>query len=163
MMLRLRHLISNEHGVTLLEMLIGISILVMGVTMVASPATAVLRQNGDWRADLIAINSLQLAAGWVAKDIVNTSVISLVDAEAPVDTMTLDWTDLASTAHRAVYALSGSDLVRTFDGAPLVIGRGVTVAEFSLNSQLVTFTMTLNAASGTTDSKTSTHLLRVLP
>jgi hypothetical protein len=162
-MMRLRHLISNEHGVTLLEMLIGISILVMGVTMVASPAAAVLRQNGDWRADLIAITTLQLATGWVAKDIVNTSVISLVDAEAPVDTMTLDWTDLASTAHTAVYSLSGSDLVRTFDGAPFVIGRGVTVAEFSLDGQLVTFAMTLNAASGTTDTKTSTHLLRVLP
>ncbi len=162
-MMRLRHLISNEHGVTLLEMLIGISILVMGVTMVASPATAVLRQNGDWRADLTAVNSLQLAAGWVAKDIVNTSVISLVDAGAPVGTMTLDWTDLASTSHTAVYALSGSNLVRTFDGAPFVIGRGVTVAEFSLDGQLVTFSMTLNAASGTTDTKTSTHLLRVSP
>jgi hypothetical protein len=162
-MTRIQRALANERGVTLLEMLLGVGILVVGLTMVASPASAVLRQDEAWRADLTATNTLQLAAGWVAKDVVNATAISLVDGAGPVDTMTLGWTDLASVAHTAVYALSGSDLVRTFDGGALVIGRGVSLAEFSLGSQLVTFSMTVDAASGTTDSKTSMHLLRMLP
>jgi hypothetical protein len=159
----LSRFVTNERGTTLLEMLLGIGILVTGLTMVASPASAVLRQNGDWRADLSATNALQSSAGWVAKDVVNTTAISLVDAAPAVDTVTLGWTDLASAAHTAVYALSGTDLVRTYDGVDLVIARGVTVADFSLSGQLVTLSMTLAAATGTTDSKTSLHRLRVLP
>ena len=162
-MATITRLIRNERGTTLLELLIGIGILVSALTLVASPSASVLRQDDDWRADITAINTLQSTANWVAKDVVNATSISLVDGAGALDTMTLGWTDLASVAHTSVYSLISTDLVRTFDGTALVIGRGVTVAEFSLSGQLVTFSMTLDAASGSTDSKTSTHLLRVLP
>ena len=159
---RLRRRFRTEAGVTLVEALIAIGILTAALTMVGMPLSAALNKDEDFRAELGATTTLRRASGWVSRDAFTAETISVLDSSAPVDTMTVDWLDTGGVPHNASYNVWGSDLVRTIDGAPFVVARGVNTVAFSRAADLLTFALDVQAASGSTDNVTSYFLLRSL-
>ena len=77
--------------------------------------------------------------------------------------MTLSWTAADLTPHTAIYSLSGTELVRDFDGVISVAARRVATTSFDLAGDILTFTLAVNASSGTTDTAVHNILLRRLP
>ena len=153
----------DEGGVTLMETVIAIGILALALTMVGLPLSAALREGDEWRDDLSATTTLRQASGWVARDAFNAEVLSVGDGSPPADSLTIDWLDTGGAPHTVSYTLSGNDLVRDLDSSALIVGRRVNSVSFSRAAELLTFDMQVDAASGTTDSITSYHLLRSLP
>ena len=151
-----------EDGFTLVEAVIAIGIMTMALTMVGSPLINALRYDESWRDGITATTTLQRVSTWMAKDTINATAVSLSDGADPVNTVTLDWNDLDGTPRTSTYTVSSGNLVRTADGENLIIARRVTLVEFSRDGHLLTFTLEVDAATGTTDSKTSAHLLRSL-
>ena len=154
---------SGERGVTLLETLIAIGIITMGLTMVGGPLFGALATDDEWREDVNATAAWRRAGAFVARDGANAETTSLADGAAPVGAATLSWTDSAAAPHTAGYALSNAMLIRTLDGAPLVVARRVVDAGFSRSGDLMTFTIEVDSGGGSTETATASVLLRSLP
>ena len=157
-----RSLLRSQSGVTLAEMIVVIGIMTLALTMVGSPLFASLRRDEQWRADITATTTLQRVGNWVAKDTINAESVSVADGAPAADNLTASWNDLGGAPHSAGYALNGVNLIRTYDGASQVIGRNVTLVEFTRVANILTFTVGVAGASGSIDVKTSSHLLRSL-
>lgn len=153
---------SGERGVTLLETLIAVGIITMALTMVGGPLFGALATDSEWREDVSATAAWRRAAAFVARDGANAETTSIADGAQPATAATLSWTDPASTAHTASYVLSNALLIRTLDGTPLVIARGVVDVGFSRSGDLMTFTIEVDSGGGTTESATASVLLRTL-
>lgn len=153
---------SDERGVTLMETLIAIGILTMALAMVGGPLFGALAHDGDWREDVSATAAWRRAGALVARDGANAETTSLADGAGPVAAATLSWTDSAALPHTASYALTGAMLVRTLDGAPLVVARRVVDVGFSRSGDLLTFTIEVDAGGGSTETATASVLLRSL-
>ena len=151
---------QSERGATLMETVAAVGIMVMALTMVGLPLASALQQDEEWRADLIATGTLSRASGWVSRDAFAGETISLADGSGPVDSLRLDWFDTLGAPHTATYTVDGSNLTRTYDGAGLIIARAVNSAGFTRAGELLTFTLDVDGATGTTDSITSYFLLR---
>ena len=153
---------SNERGVTLLETLIAIGIITMALTMVGGPLFGALATDDEWREDVSATAAWRRAGAFVARDGANAETTSLADGAAPVDGATLSWTDPAAAPHTAEYALSNALLIRTLDGAPLVVARQVVDVGFSRSGDLMAFTIEVDSGGGSTETAAASVLLRSL-
>ena len=153
---------SNERGVTLIETLISIGILTMALTMVGGPLFGALSHDGAWREDVSATAAWRRAGALVARDGANAETTSIADGAGPVAAATLSWTDSAAASHTASYGLSNANLVRTLDGAPLVVARRVVDVGFSRSGNLLTFTIEVAAGGGSTRTATAAVMLRSL-
>jgi len=71
-----------------------------------------------------------------------------LDEGVPSDTLTMSWTDQSTSFpdpenphepvdHTILYALSGTNLMRTYDSTPRVVGRNITAIEFTRNGDYV--------------------------
>lgn len=160
-MRRILRRFSAQNGFTLAESLVAIGIMTVCLTMVGSPLVNALRHDADWRDSITATTALQRINAYIARDAIKAETISLVSGGDAVSTVTLDWEDLGGVPRSATYSLVGSDLVRTFDGQDFIVARGVTLIQFTRSSNLITFTVSVEAA-GTVNVKTATHLLRSL-
>jgi hypothetical protein len=81
----------------------------------------------------------------------------LVDGAAPVSSMTLSWTDWSQDGgvpHSVTYGLSGTELLRTYDGQTLTVGHYVTSVGFSLSGQALFVTITSEGRTGVSNTKT---------
>lgn len=153
---------SNERGVTLLETLIAVGIITMALATVGGPLFGALAHDGEWREDVSATAAWRRAGSLVARDGANAETTSIADGAGPVAAATLSWTDSAAAPHTASYALSNANLVRTLDGAPLVVARRVVDVGFSRSGGLLTFTIEVDAGGGSTETATASVMLRSL-
>lgn len=161
-MRRFTRRLRPQEGVTLLETIIAVGIMSVALTMVGSPLVGALMHDEEYRNDLSAITALQAAHARVSKDAINSETVTVDAGADPVDTATFAWEDLGGTPHSAIYAIADGDLVRTFDGANQTVARRVESIAFSRTTNVLTFTIVVYGATGTTDSKTSTMFLRSL-
>lgn len=150
----------DQRGVTLAETVLAIGIITMALGMVGGPLFAVLASNDERRDDTSATVAWRRASAYVARDAVNTETTSLLNDATPVGTLTLSWTGADGGPHTASYSLAGDSLVRTFDGAPLVVARRVTAVEFSRSGRLLTFAIEVQAGEGSSESITARMLMR---
>ena len=145
---------------TLAETVVAIGIITMALGMIGGPLFPVLVSNEERRDDTSATVNWRRASAYVARDAVNAETTSLLDDVAPVDTLTLGWTNADDVPHTVGYTLSGDSLVRTFDGAPLVVARRVTAVEVSRSGGLLTFAIEVQASEGSSQSITARTLMR---
>ncbi len=118
---------SNQKGVTLVELLIGIGVaaLVVGAAVaVWLQLTTVSSRNSDYA---VAYAQVQNAGDWVSRDAVQITVAPTF-GDGNGFPVTLEWDDWDGTAHQVVYTLEGAsgELRRTVDGgSPILVAQHI--------------------------------------
>ena len=84
------------------------------------------------------------AARRISQDGMMAENTNLTDGAAPVNQLTLTWTeqyDFANIPHSCNYSLSGTELRRNYDGIESILARNISKVEFSQVGQLLTVTI----------------------
>ncbi len=157
----------NQRGFTLIEILVSAAVSGMVIAVVIpivfqlTVGSVRVTEKGS------VIVSLDQAAHWLNRDLVQAQTTDLVDGADPVSQMTLTWTDLTIWAneeeedysHSITYALSGTQLMRTYDGGQQTIaGRNIAKVEFSLVGRSITVLFESSQDSQPPISLTRTYL-----
>ena len=141
----IKRLFSGQRGFTLVEMIVALGI--MGIIVPALGLAIFQMTNFTSRgnAQLATNDDLGVSMRWLDRDIQMAQTTDLVDAAPPVGSLTLNWTDEfggAAAPHTTVYSLVGTELTRTYDGNTHSIARDVSSVQFSIQSKLLTVTLT---------------------
>ena len=145
--------IPDTRGMTLVEVLVGISLLVIVSTATVSGLFHATSTQGTVMDDGIAIHGLRNGLGWIAQDVRKAQEMDLEDGAPAAQSMTLSWTNHyqdEDTEHTVVYDVQGDRLVRTLDGASHTVVRGVVSASFTLSGSTVHAEVTVDAGRDTT-------------
>ena len=153
----------NQRGVTLIETLVALALVGMVTSLSGSALFQFLTQPQRQSGNTVAAYDVRNAAAWVLRDAQMAQTTDLVDEAAPVFSLSLGWTDPAlegGASHTVTYALSGSTLLRTYDGQGLAVAHHVQSAGFSLSGSSIFFTVTSQAQRGKDIQKTYRALIR---
>lgn len=158
----LKKLIASSTGFTLLEVAVALGIMSLAVGMVGTAIFQTQSIQRYWQDDAIATKDLRHSGSWLARDVLNAETTNLVDGNPPVNTVTVNWTDSASVSHTAIYSLSGTTLMRNFDGVQNVLADRVVSVGFSLSSKVLTFSLEVQSSRGGTETINLQTYLREL-
>lgn len=147
----------KQKGYTLIELLVVIAITGVIVTVVGSSIVLIMRGGPQITEKSTAMADIDSVAHWLTRDLILAQTTSLTDGAPPVSSMTMSWSDLTAWAgdegsveHSASYALSGTELLRDYDGEETIVGRHITNVGFSIEGKM--FTVTLTSCPGWTGS-----------
>ena len=138
----------KQKGFTLIEVLVALAI--SGMLMVGIVLSIFQVSWGNIRTNdhITALTDVNYAALWLKKDIQMAQDTSLTDG-IPQSSVTLTWTDFTSFEegnknHSSSYALSPgtTNLTRTYDGTPRVIGRQITSIGFTQDGKVINVAIT---------------------
>ncbi len=148
----MKRLLKGQKGTTLLELIIGISILggVMSAIGVASANALSTQRNviGDG----VAVLELRKGLSWFSSDMKKAQNTDLVDGATPAASVTATWIDQfqgIDVQHSATYAVVGDSLVRTYDGIALTVARGVSAASFYRSGKTIHVQIDVTVTPGT--------------
>ncbi len=144
---------SRQLGFTLVELTagIGLSALIGGVMVTAIFELNKASVNGQ--AQQAVTVQVRAATLWLERDISRAASSNVPDPGAPVATAQFDWTD-ESGAHVCIYALTGTDLIRTCDGTPSSVARYISGLQFTRSGSLLNVGFTATAPIGAGKSET---------
>ena len=136
----------RERGFTLIEILVAMAIGGLLVPVVVSGIFAVTRGTQQINTDLVILQDIDGASTWINRDLsqaLTTDVVS-EDPLGPVNHMRVDWIDLTgwategAEAHYAEYTLSGSNLLRDYNGTSQIVARRISSIAFSHVDDFIT-------------------------
>lgn len=156
----------RQRGFTLVELLVALAI--GSVVLTGSLLTFEQVFSGTIRArnQTIAVNDVNFAAARIKRDIEMAQTTNLTDA-VPQTSVTLTWIDYSQfasenvTPHSSTYTLSGTQLLRNYDGTVSIIGRNTTSIGFTLNGRVITTSITATGVSVQQRSKTLVFSMRM--
>ena len=149
----------RQKGFTLVEVLVVLAVsgvLLTGlITSIFQVATFTDRSNSQ----VVALTDLNHAALSIKKDLQMTQNTDLAD-NVTQSSVWLGWTDYTSfetgnMTHSSSYALSGTELQRTYDGTVGIAGRNITYLSFTQNGRVINVVIT---AAGSRDPQQSETL-----
>ena len=138
----------NQKGFTLIEILVVMmisSLVIVGV--VASMfqiSWGIVRTNDQ----LVALNDINSIVPWLKRDIQFAQYSDLTPEAPPQSSLSLHWLDLSffsteeSIVHDSDYSLSGTDLLRTYDGMTRTIGRNIASIGFTQDGYKISCSIT---------------------
>lgn len=139
----------NQKGSTLLELLLVIAITGVIVPVVSASFVQIMRGRADIAERSVAMTDIDNAAHWLTRDLVLAQTTNLVEGASATSNMTINWSDRTAWAgdegtvnHSASYALSGTQLLRNYNGEETIVGRYLTNAGFSVDGKMFTITLT---------------------
>ncbi len=148
----------RQKGFTLVEVLVVLAVsgvLLTGlITSIFQVATFTDRSNSQ----VVALTDLNHAALSIKKDLMMTQNTDLTDVSQ--SSVWLGWTDYTSfetgnLTHSSSYVLSGTELLRTYDGTVGIAGRNITSVGFTKNGRVIDVVIT---AAGSSDPQRSETL-----
>lgn len=139
----------RQKGFTLVELLVALGVsatLIVGALLTFHQIVlGTTRSNSQ----VVALTEVHQAALSIKKDIYMAQNTNLVDGElVPQSSVGLNWIDCTSFEpeeyrnHSSTYALSGTQLLRTYDGTVSVVGRHITSVGFTQNNRFVNVSIT---------------------
>ena len=148
---------TRSAGFTLIELVVALGVLAMVVGTAGSGIFQVLSFEQYWQDDVNATVDLRRAGSRFAGDALNAE-----DAKdslglrvacppgAPASLVVLSWTDTAGGSHTATYSISGTSLVRVFDGQLNEMARRVVAGslQVSLCGRLLTMDLQVEGGRG---------------
>ena len=138
----------RQKGFTFVELLL---VMAIGAVLMAGMVTSIFqvsRGTVSSRDKVVALTDSDYASLWLRKDLQMVQSSDLTDGDPPESSVTLYWTDFTSWAapetrdHSSHYALSGTDLVRTYDGAASIVARNITSVGFTRDGRVITCDIT---------------------
>lgn len=148
----------RQKGFTLLEQLVVLSITGVIVLVVAASYILIWKGRTDIVQTDVALTDIDGAVHWLSRDLVLAQTTNLTDGGAAVSSVNMTWSDLTHWAgdagtvdHSAIYTLSGTTLLRTYDGDVSTVGRHLTNFGISISGRM--FTVTLTSQPGLPGSK----------
>lgn len=157
---------DNQKGFTFIEVIIVIAIVGMLAPVISGSIIQIIRGTDRNNTMVIALADIDHAASWLNQDLLMAQTTNLVYGQ-PADlvvggNVTLSWTDYydgQATAHQSLYYLSGTRLMRNYDGQVANIASYISKAKFSRDAsgKMVTFTLTSFPESVSGRSETRTY------
>lgn len=158
----------------MIEALVGISIMAIIVSVMASGVTLAFKAAYFQRTGATAVDEGRRMIPVITKDLQVATQTDLVDGAPPVSlgpgtdlTITHQEPDplVGGGPYTIVYSLVGSDLVRSLDGTPRTVARHVLAATFSLSGSVFTVTLTTQSEGNTRSEATNTWVVyqRIVP
>lgn len=139
---------NSSSGFTLIEVVVALA---------GSEICQVLSFQQYWQNDLTATVDMRRAGSRFAGDALNAEdakdsldVRVACPPAATASSVSLSWTDTADVTHTAAYSISGSSLVRVFDGQQNEMARRVVAGslQVSLCGQMLTMDMQVEGGRG---------------
>lgn len=142
----------RQKGFTLIELLV---VMAVGGVIMAGALGAIYQViwgTARSNSQVVALTDVNQAALAIKKDLQMTQSSNLTDG-VPQSSAGLAWVDYTSfadadnqTAHNSSYtfsyALSGTQLRRTYDGTESIVGRNITFLEFTKNGRVINVVIT---------------------
>ena len=132
---------ARQKGMTLLELTAAMAIAAIIVLGVVSLIYSEARGTAVARTSVTAGHEISYAARWLSQDGWMAESTNLVDGADPVDHLTLNWierSDFANIPHCCSYYLSGTQLLRDYDGTVQTVAGKISNLEFSQVGSLIT-------------------------
>jgi hypothetical protein len=126
---------------TLLELMAAMAIAAIIMLGVISLVYSEARGTAVARTSVTAGHEISYAARWLSQDGWMAESTNLVDGADSVDHLTLNWIerrDFANIPHCSSYYLSGTQLLRDYDGTVQAVAGKISNLEFSLVGSLIT-------------------------
>ena len=153
----LNRLFTGSSGFTLVEVSVALAILSLGVGLVGTSIFQVFDIQRYWQDQRVATKETRHAAIWFARDALKAKATDLADSGPPVDRVILT---LASGD--VTYRRSGNTLIREADGNQNVVAQDVVSIGFSIDGEVVTFTVEVTASGGNTETINLQNYLRMM-
>lgn len=132
---------TGQTGMTLLELTAAMAIAAIIVLGVVSLIYSEARGTAVARTSVTAGHEISYAARWLSQDGWMAESTNLVDGADPVDHLTLNWIErleFADIPHCCSYYLSGTQLLRDYDGTVQTVAGKISNLEFSQVGSLIT-------------------------
>ncbi|MBM2826974.1 MAG: hypothetical protein HW403_1038 [Dehalococcoidia bacterium] len=170
-------MMRGQKGYTLVEVMVGMVV----TTIVLGALTNVMLRVGQGfdtsNSQLTVYRQIEIAASFISGDINMAKYSDLAEGASITVSSSVgtgfDWTDYyqdANFGHRAYYYISGSDLVRDYDGVVTTVGKSLSNVTFSRGTtaagtdRLITVTFTSSAIEGPVNfSQAKTFQFRLRP
>jgi prepilin-type N-terminal cleavage/methylation domain-containing protein len=165
---------GNQGGYTLIEALVGIAVMAIIVSVMASGVTQAFRAAYFQRTGATAVDEGRRLIPVVTRDLQVATQTNLIDGNPPISLA--PGTDLTITqqepdpavgvgSYTIVYSLVGSELVRSLDGTPRTVARHVASAQFSVSGAVYTVSLTTQSEGNTRSEATNTWVVyqRTIP
>ena len=132
----------DQHGFTLVELLVSIGILAVVAPLLAAGMFQILTSTERGRAGFEAQADTRNASAWMSQDIVMAQQAEIPGSNTGCSNSraTFTWLDWVAdpgsgSKHTVSYCLEENQLLRFYDcGAPVVIGRNMDSVEFSITT-----------------------------
>lgn len=138
----------RQKGFTLVEVLVVMAVGGILMTGIVVGIFQVFWGTSRSTSQVTALTDIDRAALAIKKDLMMTQSTNLADnSPIPQSSVTLTWTDYSGWAstdsnHSSSYALSGTNLVRTYDGVSSNVSRYITSVGFTRNGGFITVIIT---------------------
>ena len=137
----------NQKGFTLIEIMAVMAVGGMIMTVALLSIYQVVWGSARTNDQVAALTDVNYASLWIKKDLQMAQYTDLTEG-VPQSSVVLSWIDNTgwagdnATHHSANYILSGTELVRTYDGTPRVVGRYISSIGFTLEGRVITCSIT---------------------
>jgi prepilin-type N-terminal cleavage/methylation domain-containing protein len=128
--------LHSEKGFTLLELMAATAVMGLILPLVIIFTFQVIHGTVRTNQDMVIQRDLDNASIWFNRDLSQAQRTDLADQETQVDNIRVEWLDETGWAgdnpeHYVAYSLSGSNLLRDYDGTINIAARNVATIIFS--------------------------------
>ncbi|MFC1946882.1 type II secretion system protein J [Chloroflexota bacterium] len=131
---------AKQRGMTLIELLIALSITGVIIGGLGASIYTIMSVTGRGNAEISLLRDIQSASHWISNDARKAKDVTLIGG-VPANGIVLEWDDSQGNPHSSNYTHSGRELIRSFNGTSSIIAWNVTSVEFSLNDDVLTYTL----------------------
>jgi prepilin-type N-terminal cleavage/methylation domain-containing protein len=140
----------NQKGFTLIEILAVMAVGGMVMTVALLSIYQIVWGTERTNDQVSALTDANYAALWLRYDLQMAQTTNLTDGDPnPKGSVQLNWIDSTgwpteneSSVHSSIYTLSGTNLVRTYDGEARIIGRYISSIGFTRSGNVITCNLT---------------------
>lgn len=167
-MSKLTRFLKDSRGFTLVELLVGITLLSITMSTIGTGLFRALATQGGVVDDGLAINELRKGFSWLAGDVKMATSTNLSLGGATSSSVTLSWKDQfndVDITHTSTYALVDDRLVRTYTSnatstSHTIAHRVLSVSFFLNGTSTVVADVEVDARPGATRSLSLSTIMR---
>ncbi len=139
----------GQRGFTVLELLLVVFVVGLVVPVVLTMVIQMSRGTNRINTEMVIQNEVDTASGWFSRDLSQARTTDVADdPDISVNHMRVGWDDKTGwavpgqEAHYAEYTLSGTNLMRDYDGIPTTVARYVADIQFSRDGDFISVVIT---------------------